>query len=214
MTTIGWVFILVGLIVMRQSINGRTLGNIPSDIGTMLRGAATSLQSPTEGAKIIKDVLALRGTGDSSASSVVAGSTESITITGAAQGSALLTEMKRLATACGNKYVWGATGPKGYDCSGLVWAAMRNMGYTGLRFTTYNFVSQMAGKITKTTTPQGGEIVLWPSHIGVMESPSTMFSALNPREGIMSSPISYGPKDEGNPTFWILHFTETRKVNG
>lgn len=210
MTTIGWVFILVGLIVMRQSINGRTLSNIPSDIGTILRGAATSLQSPTEGATIIKDVLALKGT---NGVAVAAGSAQSNTIVAAAQGSSLLAEMKRLAAAANNRYVWGATGPNGYDCSGLVWAAMRNLGYSGLRFTTYTFVGQMGSMVTKVDSPVGGEVALWPSHIGVMENANTMFSALNPKDGIMSSPLSYGPKGEGNPTFWQIHFTEKRTVN-
>jgi cell wall-associated NlpC family hydrolase len=30
----------------------------------------------------------------------------------------------------GKPYIWGGTGPRGFDCSGLVWAAYRSVGIT------------------------------------------------------------------------------------
>jgi hypothetical protein len=202
MSTVGWIFILVGIVIMRQAIKGRPIQDIPGDIGDILRGAATSLQSPSAGADIIKEVMSRHG-----ASLTYGAATDSAgNIAGNTPTSiAVLSTMKSLAAAANYKYVWGASGPNGYDCSGLVWAAMKKTGYTGLRFTTYTFVMQLGSKVTKSTTPSAGDIVLWPSHMGCMESATTMFSALNPNEGIKSSPLSYGPKNEGNPTFWRLY---------
>lgn len=206
------MFVLVGMIIMRQSIKGRALKDIPGDIGDMLRGAATSLQSPSNGADIIKQVLSRTGQVSSAVSGVTVDSVTGNIASSDSQGAAILMAMKQLAAACNNRYVWGASGPNGYDCSGLVWAAMKQIGYTGLRFTTYTFVAQMGGNVSKIDTPEVGAVVLWPSHMGVMESATTMFSALNPNDGIMSSPLSYGPKNEGAPTFWRVNFTAPKKV--
>lgn len=83
-------------------------------------------------------------------------------------------------------YRLGATGPDYYDCSGLVWAAMKQQGsYTGGRFTTSTFQRQLAGKVTKVTTPAVGDIVLWPGkHMGVVSGSGKMFSAMSPAAGI------------------------------
>jgi peptidoglycan DL-endopeptidase CwlO len=220
MPTVGWVFILIGIIVMRQSIQGRALKDIPGDIGSILRGAATSLQSPAAGAAIIKEVLSRAGATltyaqEAAQNGVKVDPINPTSAQGNTQGTVILYQMKRLAAAAGNKYILGTQGPNSYDCSGLVWAAMKANGYTGGRFTTFTFVNQMGSGITKNTgTPQAGDIVLWVTHMGCMESATTMFSALNPREGIKSSPLSYGPKGEPAPTFWNLHYTAPRVVNG
>lgn len=225
MQTIGWVFILIGFIVIRQASRGRPIGNIPSDIGDILRGAATSLQSPSAGSDIIKAVLARQGTNIGQINATVGsmggsglsgaggggggagggGGTSWFYGDGNGKGTQVLAAMHTLAAAANNTYKWGAAGPSAYDCSGLVWAAMKNTGvYTGLRFTTYTFVMQMSGRIAKVDNPSVGDVVLWPSHIGVVDGAGTMYSALNPTDGIKSSPLSWGPKNEGNPTYWRL----------
>ena len=45
-------------------------------------------------------------------------------------------------------------------------------------------------------------IVLWPAHMGIVDGPGTMFSALNSRYGIIHSPISWG--GSAIPTYWRL----------
>jgi hypothetical protein len=89
-------------------------------------------------------------------------------------------------------YVLGATGPTYYDCSGLVWRAMKTLDlYTGPRFTTSTFVAQMGGRIQKVNSPQVGDIVLWPRHhMGVVSGSDQMYSARSPQSGIGYSPIN------------------------
>lgn len=42
----------------------------------------------------------------------------------------------------GKPYVWGGTGPNGFDCSGLVYAAYKAAGYSAIMRTTYQQVLQ------------------------------------------------------------------------
>lgn len=42
----------------------------------------------------------------------------------------------------GKPYVWGATGPNSYDCSGLLFAAYRSAGYMNITRTTYTQIAQ------------------------------------------------------------------------
>jgi cell wall-associated NlpC family hydrolase len=116
---------------------------------------------------------------------------------------ALLNEVMLLAAAVHYTYIYGGTGPPGYDCSGLVWASLTALkAYAGPRFTTVTLVSSLGSLIAETSSPAVGDIVLWASHVGVVDGPDTMFSALNPSIGIVHSPISWGPTGEGAPTYW------------
>lgn len=124
-----------------------------------------------------------------------------------ANGDSLVTEMKRLAAIAQNRYIFGAEGPAGYDCSGLVWRALKNLGiYTGSRFTTFTFptvAKSFAEQIS--TTPAYGDIVLWQGlngHMGVVTGNNQMFSALNSRVGIVTSTIT--GTHSGTPTYWRL----------
>lgn len=113
----------------------------------------------------------------------------------------LLAEMVRLGNAATGGYVWGATGPTSYDCSGLVWQAMKNTGvYSGSRFTTSTFVKTLGSKIAQVQSPETGDIVLWPgTHIGVVSSPGQFYSAKSPKSGIGYAPISSVP---GSPVYY------------
>lgn len=61
-------------------------------------------------------------------------------------------------TQAGKPYEYGGTGPYGYDCSGLVWAAYRRAGFTLPRTTQEMLASPMLGR---TGTPNPGELAFF-----------------------------------------------------
>lgn len=104
---------------------------------------------------------------------------------------ALLAECVKLGSAA-RGYRLGATGPDYYDCSGLVWRAMKNLGmYEGPRFTTSTFVRAVGNTFSQVQSPSSGDIVLWSGkHIGVVSGPDKMYSAMSPSSGIGYGSIS------------------------
>ncbi len=61
-------------------------------------------------------------------------------------------------TQRGKPYIWGGTGPYGYDCSGLVYAAFRRAGLT-LPRTTYAMV--WSWHLVRTWHPVRGNLAFW-----------------------------------------------------
>lgn len=61
-------------------------------------------------------------------------------------------------TQAGKPYIWGATGPYGYDCSGLVVAAARHYGLV-LPRTTYEMVR--SARLVRTYRPVRGDLAFW-----------------------------------------------------
>jgi len=180
MPVIGYVLILAGLLLIRQVATGRAL-ETPSDIRGMFTAA---LNGDFDG---VKAITGQRG------SALKSGTTASATSAAVVPGgsSELLKEMVRLGS--GKPYVFGAEGPSSYDCSGLVWRAVYNLGiYRGPRFTAgTSFISAMRGKMTQVTSPQVGDIVLWNGHhIGVVAGADKMYSARSTDKGIGYSSLS------------------------
>lgn len=198
MQTIAWLFIITAIVLIRQVTKGRA-ANLPED----LRDFMLALLSGDNG--LMKEVAARSG------DALTPTSAESPTISGVAgggdsastpSGSSLLSEARKLGTAAGNHYVWGATGPSSYDCSGLVWKAARNIGvYKGARFTTYTFRIQSKGWAQQVSKPAVGDIVLWTGHMGIVSGPDKMYSALSKRTGIVETSIS---GHSGTPSYWRI----------
>ncbi|MFJ2023014.1 NlpC/P60 family protein [Streptomyces sp. NPDC087897] len=96
----------------------------------------------------------------------------------------------------GKPYVWGATGPSSYDCSGLTQAAWREAGVT-LPRTTWDQVE--FGTRVATADLQPGDLVFFYddiSHVGIYKGEGMMIHAPKPganvrEESIYSMPI-YG----------------------
>lgn len=202
MITLGWVFVLTAFLLARGVTKGRTVTDFPKDIGDMFVAAVTG----NSGA--VSEVLARTGDSNTPTQVQVAdgptGSVPNNTPGGLANlGAVVLQEAKKIGKEAGNKYVWGSTGPNGYDCSGLVWRAMKNTGvYTGPRFVTTTFAVMCRKAATKTSTPQVGDIVVWSGHMGIVDGPGTMFSALNKKYGIVHSPLGWGGSSA--PTYYSL----------
>lgn len=91
-----------------------------------------------------------------------------------------------IATAqAGDPYIAGSTGPRGFDCSGLVYFAFREAGLLkrigGSRKTAAGYLAwfQKRGKASR-TNPQPGDLVVWNggSHIGIYIGNGRAVSAL------------------------------------
>jgi len=106
--------------------------------------------------------------------------------------------------AAGNVYVLGATGPNSYDCSGLIYRTLVNLGiYNGQRFSTRNFIALSSHIASPVSSPAVGDIVLWvAAHIGIVTGPDTFYSAYSPARGILDTSISRFP---GTPRYYRLN---------
>ncbi|GGW83913.1 hypothetical protein GCM10010297_00490 [Streptomyces malachitofuscus] len=91
----------------------------------------------------------------------------------------------------GSPYVWGATGPDAFDCSGLVQAAYRSAGVS-LPRTTYAQID--AGRRVGRAELLPGDLVFFYSgisHVGIYVGDGRMIHAPNP-----SAPVRVAPIDE------------------
>lgn len=189
LSVVGWVSIFAGAVVIRFAAKGRGLNNVPGDLSDLAIAAISGGD--------VKGVLDRSGT--------TPDTTTGTTATGAS-GSALLSTMEALGSKA-QGYQLGGVGPNYYDCSGLVYAAMKQLGYTGPRFTTATFTSSVPN-LTKVTTPTTGDIVLWnrdlaSGHMGVAADGSNFYSALSPRSGIRTLPIASITTQKGySPSYY------------
>ncbi|MEB8336729.1 C40 family peptidase [Streptomyces endophyticus] len=93
--------------------------------------------------------------------------------------------------ALGSPYVWGATGPSAFDCSGLTQAAYKAAGVS-LPRTTYSQID--AGPRIPKSQLQPGDLVFFYSsisHVGLYIGGGKMIHAPNP-----SAPVRVAPIDE------------------
>jgi cell wall-associated NlpC family hydrolase len=97
----------------------------------------------------------------------------------------------------GKPYRWGATGPNAFDCSGLVYRALRESGYQVRRLTTFGWmVSPMAVTVQN---PEPGDLVVWPGHMGIYVGGGRMIEA--PRTGLTVRYAPVGNRNGVAPTY-------------
>ncbi|GGV57641.1 hypothetical protein GCM10010277_59770 [Streptomyces longisporoflavus] len=95
--------------------------------------------------------------------------------------------------ALGSPYVWGATGPDAFDCSGLTQAAYRSAG-VDLPRTTYAQIA--AGQRVPRSQLRPGDLVFFYqgiSHVGLYVGNGQMIHAPNPSAPVRLAPISQMP---------------------
>jgi cell wall-associated NlpC family hydrolase len=99
-------------------------------------------------------------------------------------------------TKLGLPYVWGAEGPRAYDCSGLVQDAYSHAGIS-LPRTTYDLIS--AGFPVPRSEIREGDLILSnfsgpgrPEHVQLAVSPTTVIEAPNPGGHVQYSSIPSG----------------------
>ncbi|MFB8213717.1 MULTISPECIES: C40 family peptidase [Streptomyces] len=93
----------------------------------------------------------------------------------------------------GKPYVWGASGPSSYDCSGLTQAAWREAGVT-LPRTTWDQVE--VGTRVATADLQPGDLVFFYddiSHVGIYKGDGMMIHAPKPGANVREESIYYMP---------------------
>ncbi|MFD5815344.1 NlpC/P60 family protein [Streptomyces sp. NPDC127038] len=118
----------------------------------------------------------------------------------AAAGSGVAAPNSRAAAAIayaysklGSPYVWGATGPDAFDCSGLAQAAYRSAGIS-LPRTTYSQIN--AGRRVTLSELQPGDLVFFYAgitHVGIYIGNGQMIHAPNPSAPVRVAPINEMP---------------------
>ncbi|WP_415952449.1 NlpC/P60 family protein [Streptomyces sp. KLOTTS4A1] len=96
-------------------------------------------------------------------------------------------------SALGSPYVWGATGPNAFDCSGLTQAAYRSAGVS-LPRTTYTQIN--AGKRVSRGELAPGDLVFFYSgisHVGLYVGGGQMIHAPNPSAPVRLAPVDSMP---------------------
>ncbi|MEU2394766.1 NlpC/P60 family protein [Streptomyces sp. NPDC007369] len=95
--------------------------------------------------------------------------------------------------AIGKPYVWGATGPSGYDCSGLTQAAYRSAGLS-LPRTTYTQIN--AGRrVSRGELAPGDLVFFYPgvTHVGLYIGNGRMIHAPRPGSTVRVAPVDSMP---------------------
>lgn len=88
--------------------------------------------------------------------------------------------------ALGAAYVYGASGPNAYDCSGLVSAAYASVGL----YVPHSSAS--IGGMTTTSNPQPGDICWRSGHVGIYVGGGMMIDAANPSVGVRYAAVESG----------------------
>lgn len=220
MTTIAWILILGGAILIQRVSKGRAL-NIPEDMSDAF---IALISGDTDG---LSGVLARTGDSDKP-SEIVNAANGAVAGVEASIASHSLAARARARGEAAKGYRWAATGPDYYDCSGLIWRACQDIGYTGARFTTADIRLRSAFKRVDAPGTSGpgfnaatvNDIVLWPAgsggvtgHMGVITGPDKFYSARSPRSGIKDGTISGFRKTRPIYLRYVLPNTKIDKVN-
>ncbi|CAM5270229.1 NlpC/P60 family protein OS=Streptomyces tendae OX=1932 GN=GUR47_16785 PE=3 SV=1 [Streptomyces tendae] len=131
------------------------------------------------------------GTADRASRASSAGSREGLSAAAQAPDSRAAAAVAYAYQKLGSPYVWGATGPHAFDCSGLTQAAYRAAGVS-LPRTTYAQID--AGRRVPRSELRPGDLVFFYSgisHVGIYVGNGRMIHAPNP-----SAPVRVAPVDE------------------
>lgn len=93
----------------------------------------------------------------------------------------------------GKRYVWGATGPYSFDCSGLVQYVFRKAGKKVLPRTTYSQVR--TGRRVSLKHLKKGDLLFWgptaaPYHVGIYVGGGKYVHAATPSQGVRKQTLS------------------------
>lgn len=173
------------------------LGFILVAIGAILFDAAYRNRNPIEVVKtIINDptnargkIAALNGSGFPTASSTGSNSSPSSPGTASATSPQIAGVIAFARAQIGKPYVWGGTGPNGYDCSGLVQAAYASQGIRIGRVVSQQALDGVA--VPNAASLQPGDIVMPTglSHDQIYSGNGMIIEAANVKLGIREVPM-------------------------
>ena len=119
---------------------------------------------------------------------------------GSGSSSALLNAVEKYGA--GKSYVWGATGPESFDCSGLVMYALKKA--FGISYPHYSSSQYAASTHISKSQAKPGDLVFWGSggseHVGVYAGGNNYYSAQSPSQGIGMNTLS-SVVGKGSPLF-------------
>jgi cell wall-associated NlpC family hydrolase len=153
---------------------------------------AAELAKKQAAAQKAKEEAAAKASSSTSGSSSDSGSTSTSTSTSDSTYATKAAKTLAFARAqVGKPYVWGATGPDSYDCSGLTQAAWKAAGVS-LPRTTYDQVN--AGTTVSLTDAQPGDLIFFYddiSHVGIYIGNGMMIHAPKPGAYVREESIYY-----------------------
>lgn len=173
----------------------RTAGTVAVVLGVvaMLLPAAAAEAAPTGGASATPET-------------TVPSPTEAAPSAASGAGGSPLVAAAR--TRIGSDYSWGSTGPRAFDCSGLVtWAARR----AHLSVPRVSFAQFKVGTPVKASEIRPGDLVFFDtagpgaSDVGIASGPRTEISATVSR-GVVEHSIF--------DSYWGPHFIGARRIEG
>lgn len=92
----------------------------------------------------------------------------------------------------GQPYVWGAEGPKQFDCSGLVMYSYGKFGFQTPRVSEDQFA---AARLIPASRARPGDLVFYHDsegdvyHVGIYTGPGMSIAAIDPQEGVNWQPV-------------------------
>lgn len=96
----------------------------------------------------------------------------------------------------GKPYVWGATGPYSFDCSGLTSYVYKHAIGKNISRTTYTQVYQGKRVAVSSATLKKGDLLFWgpssaPYHVGIYVGGGKYVHAATPSQGVIKQSLSY-----------------------
>lgn len=164
MTTIGWLLILLAGVCIRALTRGRSLGQVPGDIGDVFIGLVTGNTDEVRNA--------LTRTGPTNVAVVDNVNVNAAVLQGSSTKGAAV--VAYAATFAGVPYKWGGTDPvNGMDCSGYTQVVFKHFG-VNLPRTTFQQIAQGTG-VAKTDLQPGDLVFPTPDHVQIYAGNGTVW---------------------------------------